>query len=109
MKRVLAHLKIQVPATIKRKSKWFVASCPVLDIHSQGDTKQKAKENLIEALSLFFVSCHERGTLDAALKECGFETLREEKSDILKLSKEDYIDIPIPFLIKYGDHQGCHV
>jgi len=48
-------------------------------VHSQGKTEVQAKKNLIEALSLFLESCHERGTLDAMLKECGFE---RESSDL---------------------------
>ena len=66
-------MEIKLPAKIIKKSKWYVASCTVLDVSSQGSTEKKAKNNLIEALSLFFISCIERNTLDAVLKECGFK------------------------------------
>ena len=60
-----------LPCTIKKRKKWFLASCTVVDMHSQGETEKEAKDNLIEALTLFFVSCFERGTLDNVLKDCG--------------------------------------
>ena len=59
----------KVPVKITKKRKWFLASCPILDVHSQGETENKARKNLAEALSLFFISCFERGSLDSLLKE----------------------------------------
>ncbi|MBF0103493.1 MAG: hypothetical protein HQK77_21540 [Desulfobacterales bacterium] len=61
-----------LPIKIKKRKKWFVSSCPILDVCSQGETEDHAKKNLIEALSLFLTSCYERNTLEAVLKECGF-------------------------------------
>jgi len=60
---------LQLPFKITKRAKWFLATCPILDVHSQGETEKKAKENLVEALSLFFISCFERRTLDAVLKK----------------------------------------
>ncbi len=60
---------MQLPIKLSRKEKWYLASCPVLDIYSQGVSETKAKENLGEAIQLFLVSCFERGTLDQVLKE----------------------------------------
>ena len=31
--------KMNVPIKIIKRKKWFLASCPVLDIHSQGETE----------------------------------------------------------------------
>ena len=63
---------IELPVKLTKGEKWHVASCPILDVHSQGDTVEEAKSNLTEALTLFFLSCFERGTLDEVLRECGF-------------------------------------
>ncbi len=101
----------QLPLKLTKRKKWVVASCPILDVRSQGETEEKAKKNLIEALSLFFISCFERGTLDSVLKKCGFKPSREKitpKPGKRRKSK-NYIDVPIPFLVKQGSHQsGCH-
>ena len=71
-----AELRLQLPVRIERKDKWYIASCPVLDVFSQGKTEEKAKKNLTEALSTFLISCFERGTLEAVLKQCGFKPAR---------------------------------
>lgn len=43
----------QLTAIIKREDNAFVALCPELDVASQGDTVESARENLREALELF--------------------------------------------------------
>ena len=44
----------QVTAIIEREGEGYVALCPELDIASQGDTVDEARDNLKEALELFF-------------------------------------------------------
>jgi predicted RNase H-like HicB family nuclease len=44
----------QLTAIIEREDRGYVALCPELDIASQGDTVAAARDNLREALELFF-------------------------------------------------------
>ena len=44
----------QMTAIIEREGTGYVALCPELDIASQGDTVDEARNNLKEALELFF-------------------------------------------------------
>jgi predicted RNase H-like HicB family nuclease len=44
----------QLTAIIEREGKGYVSFCPELDIASQGDTIEDARDNLREALELFF-------------------------------------------------------
>ena len=44
----------QLTAVIERDGDWYVALCPELDIASQGDSVESARDNLKEALELFF-------------------------------------------------------
>lgn len=41
-------------AVVVRESEGYVATCPELDVASQGDTPEEAKSNLAEAVQLFF-------------------------------------------------------
>jgi predicted RNase H-like HicB family nuclease len=47
-------MKTRLTAIIERDEDWFVALCPELDIASQGRTVEEARDNLREALELFF-------------------------------------------------------
>lgn len=44
----------QLTAIIEREGDGYVSLCPEVDIASQGDTIEEARENLREALELFF-------------------------------------------------------
>lgn len=43
----------QYTAIIEREGDWYVATSPELDIASQGETIEEARDNLIEAIELF--------------------------------------------------------
>ena len=43
-------------AIIEREGDGYVSLCPELDVASQGDTIEEARENLREAVELFFES-----------------------------------------------------
>jgi predicted RNase H-like HicB family nuclease len=45
---------IQLTAVIEREDDWYVATCPDLDIVSQGETIETARSNLLEAVEGFF-------------------------------------------------------
>lgn len=44
----------RLTAIIQREDDGYVALCPELDIASQGETVESARDNLREALELFF-------------------------------------------------------
>jgi predicted RNase H-like HicB family nuclease len=63
-------MRKQLKAIIEREGDGHVSLCPELDIASQGATIEEARDNLREALELFFESAlpdeiaqrlHERG------------------------------------------------
>lgn len=44
----------RLTAVIEREGRGYVALCPELDVASEGDTVEEARQNLVEALELFF-------------------------------------------------------
>jgi len=47
---------MKLTAIIEREGDGYVSLCPELDIASQGDSIEQARDNLREALELFFES-----------------------------------------------------
>lgn len=43
--------QVPLPILITREKKWFVASCPLLDIATQGKTEKEVKENMAELIN----------------------------------------------------------
>jgi len=54
----------QFTAVIEREENQYVAHCPELDIVSQGNTIAGARENLQEAVELFFESASRQELLE---------------------------------------------
>ena len=99
-------IEFKLPFNIKKDNGWYVSSCSIIDVHSQGKTIKKAKENLSEALSLFLISCFERGTLAEVLRESGLRPLHKVSHTPKKIDKSKYLDINIHFNIQ--SPQACH-
>jgi predicted RNase H-like HicB family nuclease len=88
-------IKISVPAQIIEDGDVFVSICPVLDLVSQGCTKEEAKANLIEAIQLFIETCIEMGTLSTVMKQCGFSRSEHAPATI---ACADDLDVFLPFI-----------
>jgi len=43
--------KVPLPILITKEGKWFVASCPILGIATQGKTEKEVKENMTELIN----------------------------------------------------------
>ena len=93
------QLQFKLPAEIKKEGAWFISSCPLLDIFSQGKTKQEALTNLNEAVRLFIESCIQRGTLEQVLRESGFQTAVDtqgSKDD--QQDEQEYVNVPLSLI-----------
>jgi len=100
-------LSLDVPVQTEKKDKHFVVGSPDFDVWTQGETKQEAEANFQEALTLFFTSCIEAGTLFAVLQECSFALKKDSKGVVVRRQKKagqapDYINVAFPLLNRSG-------
>ncbi|MDR1658950.1 MAG: type II toxin-antitoxin system HicB family antitoxin [Desulfovibrio sp.] len=65
-----------VEVNFKPSDKYWIGSCPDLDLATQGETFERAEQNLREAIALFIESCLQRGTLDEVLRQAGYTETR---------------------------------
>ena len=100
---MLINMKIILPVEVKKKGRFHISSCPLLDVYSQGESERKAIENLREALKLFFISCIERKVLGEVLLERGIRPLIEKPSveDESLPARFRKIEVPLPFTTNF--------
>jgi hypothetical protein len=74
---------LSFPIDVKKEKRYYLASCPLLDVWAYSETQQGAVHNLKETLQL---------------KSCGFTTL---KRALCQNSSHpmDEITVPLPFII----------
>jgi predicted RNase H-like HicB family nuclease len=74
-------LDIQLRAFVRQETRRrWIAVCPMINVATQGTSEADAKRCLREAVALWFENCIERGTLQQALRECGFRTATREEA-----------------------------
>ncbi len=44
-------VQVPFPIIITKEGKWFVASCPLLDVATQGKTENEVKENMADLIN----------------------------------------------------------
>ena len=100
------ELEVNLGAYVRREtSRRWIATCPQIDVVTQGATCTEAKACLQEAVELWFESCIERGVLDQALRETNFRPSllaaagrssrgRSRKTDILGEAFTIHLKIP---------------
>lgn len=67
----------KVRGIVREDGDFFIAGYPRLEVYSQGDSVEEAKENARDALRLWLESCLDRETLGDALVELGWQRSHE--------------------------------
>ena len=76
----------QLTAIIEREDDWYVALCPEFDIASQGKTIEEARDNLVEAVELFF----EPASINEIQQRLYTKTLFSQKLDLIEREHPAY-------------------
>jgi predicted RNase H-like HicB family nuclease len=66
--------RVRLTAVIEREGDGYVALCPEIDVASQGDTVDEARDNLHEAVDLFLECASESEISDRLPDEIRVET-----------------------------------
>lgn len=96
--------EFRLPYSVKKRRKWYVAVCQSLDVASQGPTKEKALDNLRDAVRGFLSDCFERGTLEEVLQEAGFVSARKPSARAHYPTGSQWLTVPIALLSR--EHQS---
>ena len=65
-------MTIDMNIRIWREGKTFIAHALPLDVSSAGDSPERARAALREAVDLFVATARDHGTLQEVLEECGY-------------------------------------
>lgn len=93
-------LAVQLHFQIFQDEEVFIGEAPSLEVSSHGVTPAEALKNIKEAVSLWFESCLERGTLEAALKDLGWHkhgpSKKSPRWELPRIVREETSSLKIP-------------
>lgn len=72
------RVKVNLPISIFREGKYFIAYTPVLDLSTSGKSFKEVKQRFGEVVQIFFEELLEKGTLDEILSGLGWQKIRRE-------------------------------
>jgi predicted RNase H-like HicB family nuclease len=84
---------VKVRGVLREEEGVYVAGFPRLEIYSQGDSPDDAKEAARDALRLWLDSCIERGTLGDALRELGWHRGRPSEKPLDEADGDEEIRV----------------
>ncbi len=104
--------KVRLGVWVRRDGRAWLAWCPSIDVTTQEKTKKGVFKALGEAVQLWFEFCIERGVLDKALKEAGFEKVPPDEevgmgSDSIQIQKLSP-DTEVPEFKFSPNHRSVH-
>jgi len=77
-KKLQLKIKTNLPVSILKEGKYFVAYTPVLDLSTSGKSFEEVKQRFTEVVKLFIEELLEKGTLDEVLTGLGWQKVKRE-------------------------------
>lgn len=72
-----AYIEVNIPVTIFKEDKKFVAYTTALDLSTSGKTYKEAEKRFDEIVEIFFEEITKKGTLKQVLTELGWEKAKK--------------------------------
>jgi len=81
-------LKLQVPVSILREDKKYVAYTSALDLSTSGKNYQEVKKRFTEIANIFFEELIKKGTLEEVLRDLGWKKVQSRWNPPIVISQE---------------------
>ena len=86
----------QLPVSIFKEGKHFVAYTPALDLSTSGKSYDEAKTRFREIVGIFFEELVKKGTLDEVLTGLGWQKIKKQWEPPVVVSQElEKISLPV--------------
>ena len=96
MKNMKTKMNVNIPVTIFREDKKFVAYSPVLDLSTSADSFEKVQKRFVEVVEIFFEELIEMGTSDEILTNLGWRRVDKHWNPPVSVANEvTNISIPL--------------
>lgn len=92
------QIDFKLAVFVKKRRKWYLAMCPILDLAAQGSTPEKAVASLKDAVRGFVADYFQRGVLDEVMKDAGFGPPESRVASIWERRSTRFVRVPLPLL-----------
>jgi predicted RNase H-like HicB family nuclease len=82
------HLEVNLPVSILKEGKRFIAYTPALDLSTSGKSYKEVRARFNEIVEIFFEEIISKGTVDEVLTNLGWEKVRAKWIPPVVISQE---------------------
>ena len=82
------HLEVNLPVSILKEGKRFIAYTPALDLSTSGKSYKEVRARFNEIVEIFFEEIISKGTVDEVLANLGWEKVRAKWVPPVVISQE---------------------
>jgi len=83
-----AKLQFNIPVSILKEGKKYIAYTPALDLSTSGDNYEQAKKRFEEIANIFFEEIIKKGTLEDVLTDLGWKKIQANWKPPVVVSNE---------------------
>ncbi|KKT41912.1 MAG: hypothetical protein UW30_C0003G0012 [Candidatus Giovannonibacteria bacterium GW2011_GWA2_44_13b] len=84
----MSKLSTQLPVSVFKEGKSFIAYTPVLDLSTSGKTYEQVMERFDQIVEIFFDELTKKGTTEEVLLNLGWEKIKKHWSPPSLISQE---------------------
>ena len=82
------NCEVNIPVTIFKEAKYYVAYSPALDLSTSAKTFSKVKERFSEIVAIFIEELVKKGTIDEVLESHGWKKEKEKYLPPVMISQQ---------------------
>lgn len=84
----MIKINLQLPLSIFREGKSFIAYTPALDLSTSGKSYEEVKKRFNEVVAIFFEELVKKGTLAEVLEGLGWQKVKKQWAPPVLVSQE---------------------
>ncbi|MDP1629448.1 MAG: hypothetical protein Q8L57_02395 [bacterium] len=84
----MIKFNLQIPISIFREGKHFIAYTPALDLSTSGKNYEQVKKRFNEVVAIFFEELIKKGTIDEVLENLGWQKVKKQWTPPSLISQE---------------------
>ncbi len=84
----MTKLNVQLPVSVLKEGKHFIAYTPALDLSTSGKTHEQAMKRFSEIVEIFFDELVKKGSMEEVLLNLGWEKIKKQWNPPSLISQE---------------------
>lgn len=84
----MTKFNAQLPVSVFKEGKYFVAYTPVLDLSTSGKTYEQVMRRFNDVVEIFFDELVKKGTIDEVLLNMGWQKIKKHRSPPSLIAQE---------------------